>query len=116
MRKSAIAHIIQASFEKQAGTFIESSQNVQTHDFVGVVREYDKSTNLAYVEVRNRIAVGDEVEIMQPHAENKTMKVTQMINVKDDAELQEAHANYDVKIPMGEVKPWSMLRIKIESE
>lgn len=103
-------------FEKQAGTFIESSQNVQTHDFVGVVREYDKSTNLAYVEVRNRIAVGDEVEIMQPHAENKTMKVTQMINVKDDAELQEAHANYDVKIPMGEVKPWSMLRIKIESE
>jgi len=43
----------------------ESAVYTSTHDFVGVVRSYDESKQLATVEQRNKFSVGDEIEFMK---------------------------------------------------
>lgn len=95
----------------KAGTYLESSGYDQTHDFVGVVEEYNKETRQALVNVRNRLAVGDLVEVMQPKAPNVETAIQHMTREKNGEALSEAHANYTVNIPMDEVKPYSILRI-----
>jgi putative protease len=36
------------------------------YDFVGLVLEYDKNTGMALIEQRNKVSIGDEIEIMIP--------------------------------------------------
>ncbi len=47
-----------------------------THDFVGLVKAYDKATGMAQVEVRNRFAVGEELEVFGKDIDNKQLVVT----------------------------------------
>ncbi|MFZ7133860.1 MAG: peptidase U32 family protein [Eubacteriales bacterium] len=44
-----------------------SSSYVRGYDFVGVVLAYDENTKMATIEQRNKINIGDQLEIMQPH-------------------------------------------------
>lgn len=53
-----------------------SSSYIRNYDFVGVV--VDQKDNLTQVEIRNRIFVGDEVEIIGPNAPTIYTKVEQM--------------------------------------
>lgn len=46
-----------------------SSSYIRTHDFVGLVLEYDETTGVATIEQRNRIFVGDKVEIIGPEGQ-----------------------------------------------
>jgi putative protease len=39
---------------------------VQTRDFVGIVTGYDKETNTAYIEQRNKMVVGEKLEVLMP--------------------------------------------------
>lgn len=95
-----------------AGIHRPSGTYSRDYDVVGLVESYDQSTGEAVVGVRNRLALGEVVEVMQPRAGNFNLTIAQMINVATDEALPEAHANYTVRIPMDEVKPYSMLRIK----
>lgn len=89
-----------------------SGSYVRDYDVVGLVKDYDGQKGQAVVDVRNRLTVGEEVEIMQPKALNLTVTVQRMIDDETGEELPEAHANYVVRIPTAEVKPYSMLRIR----
>lgn len=95
-----------------AGIHRPSGTYSRDYDVVGLVESYDHSTGEAVVGVRNRLALGEVVEVMQPRAGNFNLTIAQMVNVATDEALPEAHANYTVRIPMDEVKPYSMLRIK----
>lgn len=85
---------------------------LREYDVVGLVESYNAETKEAVVGVRNRLAVGEVVEVMQPQASNLDLNITEMVNVSTNESLDEAHANYTVRIPMDEVKPFSMLRVK----
>ena len=39
---------------------------MQTRDFVGIVTGYDKETNTAYIEQRNKMVVGEKLEVLMP--------------------------------------------------
>lgn len=95
-----------------AGIHRPSGTYSREYDVVGLIESYDLETKEALVGVRNRLVVGEEVEVMQPHAPNFKFTIAQMINETTNESLEEAHANYTVRIPMDEVKPLSMLRIK----
>lgn len=43
-----------------------------------------------------------------------TTVVSRLVQVEPEEELQAAHANFKVRIPMERVKPYSMLRMKKE--
>lgn len=47
----------------EAGQNYETSSYVQTHEFVGVVKDFDPAMGRVLIEERNKIEVGDRVEI-----------------------------------------------------
>ena len=55
-----------------------SSSYIRDYDIVGIVEDYDKKTGLARVAQRNRIFIGDEVEIMRPGKPFFTQRITEM--------------------------------------
>lgn len=95
-----------AGIHRPTGTYIRD------YDVVGVVDSYVHQTREAVVSVRNRLVVGEVVEVMQPHGPVLNQTIMRMIRVDSEEELTEAHANYTVRIPMDEVKPYSMLRVE----
>ncbi|HOB41337.1 MAG: U32 family peptidase [Limnochordia bacterium] len=97
-----------------AGIYRPSSAYIQTHEVVGVVESYDEERKEALVGVRNRLPLGAEVEILQPRGPLVTTVVSRLVQVEPEEELQAAHANFKVRIPMERVKPYSMLRMKKE--
>lgn len=94
-----------------AGIHRPTGSYIRDYDVVGVVESYDDAKGEAIVDVRNRLLVGEEVEVMQPRGPVVSQKISKLIRVEPEEELPEAHANYKVRIPMVKVKPYSMLRI-----
>lgn len=94
-----------------------SSSYQRSHDFVGVVQEYDRETGIATIEVRNRIKQGEMLEFVGPN----TSIFTQAIDcLKDQGgqEIQVApHPHQIVKIKTSyPVQPNDMLRREITAE
>lgn len=88
-----------------------SSSYIQTHNFVGLVREYDPATNMAVVEQRNNMKVGETIEIMQPGAANFAQTISQMFDDQGNAITVAPHPQQIVKLRMTQpVVPYAMLR------
>ena len=66
------------------------------------------------VGVRNRLPLGAEVEVMQPRASIVKAVISRLTCMEPEEELETAHANFKVRIPMEQVKPYSMLRMKVD--
>ncbi len=88
-----------------------SSSYIRTYDFVGLVLDYDKDTGIARVEQRNRIFVGDEVEVFGPNKEHFNQVIEKMWD-KDNNEIEVApHAQQIIKIKMDKpVETWDIIR------
>ncbi|HYH02979.1 MAG TPA: U32 family peptidase [Bacillota bacterium] len=69
----------------------------KTHDLVGTVLEYHPATQQMLVGVRNRLAVGDEVDLLLPDG-ILPVDLTQMNDV-DGIPVQIAHNSYQVSLP-----------------
>jgi len=91
-----------------------TSSYKKSHDFVGLVQEYDQKTGVAIVAVRNRIKRGEILEFVGP----KTAVFSQLIASLQDAKGEEIetapHPHQIVKIKVEQpLKPQDMLRRKI---
>ena len=75
---------------KEAEENLDSSSPVQTHEFVGVVK--DCQNGVATIEQRNFLKEDDEVEVLSPDDKvfNKTFKITNMKN-KDGESIEKAN-------------------------
>lgn len=88
-----------------------SSSYLQTHDFIGLVREYHAENGMAVVEQRNNMKVGETIEIMQPGAENFVQTITQMFDTEGNAIQVAPHPQQIVTMPVARpVVPYAMLR------
>jgi len=68
-------------FFKKPGTedhVYSHSSYIRGYDFVGMVLDYDKETGLATVEQRNRMFLGDEIEIFGPGKDYFVQKIQEM--------------------------------------
>ncbi|MCX7884253.1 MAG: U32 family peptidase [Caloramator sp.] len=65
-------------FGKPKKQIFSTSSYIRTHDIAGIVLDYDKSSNIAIVEQRNRIFKGDEVEILTPKSDNFIIKLNEI--------------------------------------
>lgn len=89
------------------------SSYVKDYVFLGIVREYDEETGFATVEQRNKMVIGDEVEIFGPNADYFTQNLEEMYNDQGEAIEAAPHAQQIVKIKMDKpVGPHFMLRRK----
>jgi U32 family peptidase len=88
-----------------------SSSYIQTHNFVGLVKAYDSATGMATVEQRNNMKVGEEIEIMQPGAENFVQTISQLFDSEGNSINVAPHPQQIVILPVAQpVVPYSMLR------
>lgn len=85
----------------------EKDQNYQTSDytrdysFIGMVKSYDSVTGMAVVEQRNKMVLGDEIEVFGPGRDFFTQRLTVLQN--EDGEPIESAPH-----------PQQILRIKME--
>lgn len=56
----------------------ESASYIRNYDFMGIVRGYEEETGLHIVEQRNKMWVGDDIEIIGPHIETMYSKIEEM--------------------------------------
>lgn len=88
-----------------------SSSYIRNYDFVGVVLDYDSETKTATIEQRNKIEIGDKLEIFGPNIEYFDYQVVEMKD-KNGNDIETApHAQQIIKLKIDhEVKPWYMIR------
>ncbi|MFC1517338.1 U32 family peptidase [Candidatus Margulisiibacteriota bacterium] len=95
--------------EKQ---FETSSAYIKKYDFVGTVVEYDFVNKRILVQARNRIRLGDKIEIIDPHRAEILPVTVEKIEAAEGEELKEAHNQYTVFINCPfEVTEYSLLRV-----
>ena len=94
-------------------------QNYQTSDytreysFVGVVKSYDPETGYAIVEQRNKMNIGDEIEIIGPDIDFFTQKISEMYDEVGESVESAPHPQQILKFKMDRpVKEYYILRKK----
>jgi len=89
----------------------DSSAYIKTYDFAGLILDYNTDNQIAVIEQKNRIFVGDEIEIFGPDDDFFTQKIEKMWD-EDGEEIEVApHATQIIRIKMAKpVKPWYMIR------
>ena len=94
----------------QAQVYTTSSY-IRGYDFVGMVLDYDTTTKIATIEQRNRLFVGEEIEIFGPGKDHFTQRIEKMWNEKGDEIEVAPHAQQIIKIEMDqEVDTYYLLR------
>ena len=88
-----------------------TSAYVRNYDFVGIVLEYDKKTKIATIEQRNRIIVGDEIEIIGPNRDFFQHKIEEMWDDEGNSIDAAPHPQQIIKMKIRQsVLPWDILR------
>ncbi len=92
----------------------DSTGYKRTYDFVGIIMDYKGEEGVIRVNVKNRISVGDEIEILSPE-EVSNFRLPPMFDAKSGEELSIAHPNYIVDIPVKmKIVKNSILRRRID--
>ena len=89
----------------------ETSQYTRDYVFTGVVKEYDPATGYAVIEQRNKMVLGDEIEVFGPFTDFFVQKVEEMYNEQGEPIESCPHPQEIIRMKMeGEVKPGWMFR------
>jgi putative protease len=90
---------------------------IRKYDFVGIILDYDESTQIATIEQRNRINVGDVVEIFGPDINYFELKIENMWNEEDEPIESAPHAQQIIKTKIyNQVKPFYLIRKKRDDD
>ncbi|MGI6709909.1 MAG: peptidase U32 family protein [Bacilli bacterium] len=63
---------------KQEGQLLGVRSEIPTKEFVGIVLDYDKKTNVVTVEQRNYFKIDDEIEFFGPKMDNQKFRVKEI--------------------------------------
>lgn len=77
-----------------------TSAYTREYNFVGIVKEYDSVSKIALVEQRNKMVLGDEIEIFGPHTDFFTQELSYMTDVEGNPLESAPHAQQMLKIKM----------------
>ena len=102
-------------FDKTTGNdqIYNTSSYIREYDFVGLVLDYNEETGIATVEQRNRLIVGDEIEVLRPDGSYFTQTISQIINEEGESIRTAPHPQMIMQIPMDQkVCEFSILRRK----
>ncbi len=77
-----------------------TSAYTRDYSFVGIVKSYDEATGYATVEQRNKMSVGEEIEVFGPHTDFFTMKLEEMRDEEGTLIESAPHPQQIVKIKM----------------
>lgn len=93
----------------------ESASYVRNYDFVGIVLDKADENGLITVEQRNKMVVGDEIEVIGPYTETMISKIVEMYDEDGNSIDQAPHPRQVVKMKLTvDVDVNFMLRKEIE--
>ena len=81
--------------------YMQGNSVNRQQQFVGEVTHYDKATGLADIDVKNKILVGDRLELVQPSG-NKEIILDSMQDMNGNAMNEAPGGGYQVRIPLPE--------------
>lgn len=90
-----------------------TSAYTRDYDFLGIVRDFNHETKKAFVEQRNKMILGDEIEVILPNGDGFSQKIAYMENEKKISIDAAPHAQQSLYIKMDKaVGPYAILRKK----
>lgn len=78
----------------------QTSAYTRDFSFVGLVKSYDEKTGFAVIEQRNKMNLGDEIEIFGPNTDYFTQKIEVLLDEEDQPIESAPHPQQIVKIKM----------------
>jgi len=81
----------------------QTSAYTRKYSFIGVVKSYDEITKIAVVEQRNKMSIGDEIEVFGPYTDFFNQKLDMLENENGEPIQSAPHAQQIVRIKM--IKP-----------
>ena len=89
----------------------------RTHDFIGLVRDYDPLAKLAQVEQRNNFQVGEKVEIMGAETKLFSQEIRELFSETGEVLTCAPHPQQIVCLRVEHpVKPWDIIRREKKDE
>ncbi|NMR96106.1 U32 family peptidase C-terminal domain-containing protein, partial [Vibrio parahaemolyticus] len=86
---------------------------IRKYDFVGMIKDYDENNKIATIEQRNRINIGDTLEVFGPDREYFELVIKEMWNEDNEPIESAPHAQQIIKVKIDEqVKPFYLIRKK----
>lgn len=79
-----------------------TSSYIRGYDFVGMVLHYDKDTQIATIEQRNRMFVGEEIEVFGPGKEHFTQVIEKMWDEENNEIEVAPHPQQIVKMKINQ--------------
>lgn len=93
------------------GQIYETSSYVRDYAFVGVVQDYDPSAGIATIEQRNKMSLGEEIEIIGPRKKMFTQKIEMMWDDEGNEITSAPHPQQIFKMKMeNEVEKYDIIR------
>jgi putative protease len=80
----------------------QTSAYTRDYSFVGLVKSYDDTTGMAVVEQRNKMDLGDEIEVFGPYKDYFTQKIEVLLDEEDQPIESAPHPQQIVKIMMAQ--------------
>ncbi|MBK5253028.1 MAG: U32 family peptidase [Peptostreptococcaceae bacterium] len=94
-----------------------TSSYTRTFDFAGVIKGYEKETGLTVIEQRNKVSIGDKVEVFGPNPGHFEYVISEMFNEDGEPIESAPHAKQIIKINFNrEFNPGYILRREKEVE
>jgi putative protease len=91
-----------------------TSSYIQSHDFVGLVLSYDAQAQRLYIEQRNHVQEGEQLEILQPDGSLRKLRLTGMRDADNLPITCAPHAQQKFSATCTQnILPYSILRRKI---
>ena len=78
----------------------QTSAYTREYSFVGLVKSYDEKTGIAVVEQRNKMNLGDEIEVFGPNTDYFTQKIEILLDEENQPLESAPHPQQIVKIRM----------------
>lgn len=98
----------------EADQVYSHSSNTQTHEFIGLVRSYDREKHIAWIEQRNHFKTGQTVEFLQPKGKLVTLTLPPMTDGDGNPITAAPHAQQLVGIPCDTpLEEYSMMRREV---
>ncbi|MBR1993802.1 MAG: U32 family peptidase C-terminal domain-containing protein, partial [Firmicutes bacterium] len=78
----------------------QTSAYTRDYSFIGMVKSYDPETKMAVVEQRNKMVVGDEIEVFGPDIDFFTQKLEVLLNEEGEPIESAPHPQQILRIKM----------------
>ncbi|MEA4892762.1 MAG: U32 family peptidase [Peptococcaceae bacterium] len=96
---------------QDAGINLRSNEDGKSHDFVGLVLDYDEDTGRALIQQRNRFLAGEDLEFVPPSGPNFLAKAKDLRTEAGEKVDSAPHPQQRLTISLDRrVSPWTLVR------